>query len=688
MSKLPLGDLAEDLALTEPGFASFLWQLSQRDSKQLPDAVFYGLACSCGAEDVYEILREGTDSDRRRVLKKQLKFSGIVQDIGTALKLLEDSLRQRVAASYPQPHPFPVLIAELERVSERCVRLADCLKQRSKPNQETNSREIDLLVACAWSQVRDADHRNIVAKESPDIADLSDVLTGRPWTAREVDEQTIELLTARPAQKTLSALRRALDRGGHVYRVYGEYAFRCLQAAKVSGRYDVLLDAQEGCWGDDVSRDAETILRQAGTQVMEVALDRWKERPPSLWSILWLEVNPTPAVVQFLLDNFRHYVIVPGVYRFWGLLGEIGARDFLEPLIAEWRPGELAIGNAIHLITEVNDVHDSRLKPILEDTRKRMNELLPAVKSGDGSSLLPKVATPLRCTACKHTYHYHLTKLFLDKKKRIIIGEIVQCKGCGSIETYEMTADTYATLDFLLLSTTALAKPEDADQEDLPIKGYLSGVIAAGRKFKTVSEAHHFLARAVEREPENTMLRKHLANVLNNGNHPELALPHFIKVLQLEPQNAGVTYSVARILTDQGKYQEAIPYVEKLPQLIREGEMENGLRRYLFAGLVEQASLIFEKTGRRIPVWSGGNIEQAIVDPSGSNRPVTLDWHSLNVSDHAQFEQAYRQLLGDDLNESLNKPERLIPSGRSVKVGRNDPCPCGSGRKYKKCCGK
>jgi uncharacterized protein YecA (UPF0149 family) len=22
-----------------------------------------------------------------------------------------------------------------------------------------------------------------------------------------------------------------------------------------------------------------------------------------------------------------------------------------------------------------------------------------------------------------------------------------------------------------------------------------------------------------------------------------------------------------------------------------------------------------------------------------------------------------------------------------VRVGRNDPCPCGSGKKYKKCCG-
>jgi uncharacterized protein YecA (UPF0149 family) len=25
-------------------------------------------------------------------------------------------------------------------------------------------------------------------------------------------------------------------------------------------------------------------------------------------------------------------------------------------------------------------------------------------------------------------------------------------------------------------------------------------------------------------------------------------------------------------------------------------------------------------------------------------------------------------------------------SPRSEKVGRNDPCPCGSGKKYKKCC--
>ena len=36
-----------------------------------------------------------------------------------------------------------------------------------------------------------------------------------------------------------------------------------------------------------------------------------------------------------------------------------------------------------------------------------------------------------------------------------------------------------------------------------------------------------------------------------------------------------------------------------------------------------------------------------------------------------------------DLERMLNPPELLI----SNKVGRNKPCPCGSGKKYKKCCG-
>ena len=36
-----------------------------------------------------------------------------------------------------------------------------------------------------------------------------------------------------------------------------------------------------------------------------------------------------------------------------------------------------------------------------------------------------------------------------------------------------------------------------------------------------------------------------------------------------------------------------------------------------------------------------------------------------------------------DLEKLLNPPK----PAQSAKIGRNDPCPCGSRKKYKKCCG-
>jgi len=42
----------------------------------------------------------------------------------------------------------------------------------------------------------------------------------------------------------------------------------------------------------------------------------------------------------------------------------------------------------------------------------------------------------------------------------------------------------------------------------------------------------------------------------------------------------------------------------------------------------------------------------------------------------------------DQLNLNTGESERVVEQRRSEKVGRNDPCPCGSGKKYKKCCGR
>ncbi len=40
-------------------------------------------------------------------------------------------------------------------------------------------------------------------------------------------------------------------------------------------------------------------------------------------------------------------------------------------------------------------------------------------------------------------------------------------------------------------------------------------------------------------------------------------------------------------------------------------------------------------------------------------------------------------------DEDAPLPDAPVEQAKAEKTpGRNDPCPCGSGRKYKKCCGK
>lgn len=54
----------------------------------------------------------------------------------------------------------------------------------------------------------------------------------------------------------------------------------------------------------------------------------------------------------------------------------------------------------------------------------------------------------------------------------------------------------------------------------------------------------------------------------------------------------------------------------------------------------------------------------------------------------ADFNDAYDDTALDDIGDLPRPGDVTMPIRREApKVGRNDPCPCGSGKKYKKCCG-
>ena len=48
----------------------------------------------------------------------------------------------------------------------------------------------------------------------------------------------------------------------------------------------------------------------------------------------------------------------------------------------------------------------------------------------------------------------------------------------------------------------------------------------------------------------------------------------------------------------------------------------------------------------------------------------------------------WEDILSEEKRNEISKEYRQSKIVRVEKVGRNEPCPCGSGKKYKKCCGK
>lgn len=58
-----------------------------------------------------------------------------------------------------------------------------------------------------------------------------------------------------------------------------------------------------------------------------------------------------------------------------------------------------------------------------------------------------------------------------------------------------------------------------------------------------------------------------------------------------------------------------------------------------------------------------------------------VHWHDVSLQGLSDVERAKVEEAGTALRQ-----ERVATAMRDRKVGRNDPCPCGSGLKYKKCC--
>ena len=101
----------------------------------------------------------------------------------------------------------------------------------------------------------------------------------------------------------------------------------------------------------------------------------------------------------------------------------------------------------------------------------------------------------------------------------------------------------------------------------------------------------------------------------------------------------------------------------------------------LFTAMLEEIKSEVTKTLMTVQIRSEQQVE-AVAETQ--HAPLNLQYH------HAAYEEALgEEEEGREGLEDQGRQERHQPFVRQgEKVGRNDPCPCGSGKKYKQCHGK
>jgi hypothetical protein len=103
---------------------------------------------------------------------------------------------------------------------------------------------------------------------------------------------------------------------------------------------------------------------------------------------------------------------------------------------------------------------------------------------------------------------------------------------------------------------------------------------------------------------------------------------------------------------------------------------------------LNEADEVEEMTGR---VWVEASSAEVVrtENEAGAHRVLLELWRAYQERhDLAELGERWRhmQRIGPQIHELRASQLRPQPVRREGIPGRNDPCPCGSGRKYKKCC--
>jgi len=427
----------------------------------------------------------------------------------------------------------------------------------------------------------------------------------------------------------------------HIVKIMGLLAY----PAFIDPLFDCLTEKND----DFIQEEASESLCKFGALAEARIIDKWDtmDNSQKIFSYGVLEIVGGQLAIEHLKRMGMNGT--PGWEEMWCNtalnLPDHSFIKIIEPELKRKQPFIDETYLSLCLLLDYSPDNLNEIRDRVEASRQRSDRILKAMSGFKPEDIMTdSMILPMTCEACGKENRYEVKNVFIDpsqKKSVPFVGDDLACLSCGVQDKLSMSSMGYLSLSSEIMKKTMI---EDSGLEyEGPLKIFAVSILKG--KPTSLPEALNYYRKEIAHNPSEVKLLLGYANILIKIGRTEQAKTYYQKCLDLDDNCVEAALTLAEIYLQEDQPEDAYTVMHSM--------------------MLNHRNWQFFK----------------------------LDYNSF-----AEFESAFfakyetvRKLVkrpAIPMNIYFSDSLKNIPAVSKIKVGRNEPCPCGSGKKYKKCCGK
>lgn len=360
-----------------------------------------------------------------------------------------------------------------------------------------------------------------------------------------------------------------------------------------------------------------------------------EDRPVNLWSeeiLVCSDQRFLPLLEQKIADNENSMQLEDSYYKISVLLNQ-----------------------SSELLTDIRQRHE-------ETEKEKENSALNITRMLNPEPRVLWLNLEMVCQNCGYEAKYHARHVIVNDKQvdsLPMLGHDIPCAECNELNEFDLTEKGVETIQ------QELERIKEMNEQQVDLFSPLKLVKHEGEEQNTgEGQSYNPLREArenVRETPEKPVVWLIYGNLCYNLGQVEKSIECYRKCLSLNPNAVEATFGLAKVESECGNDDESL-------RLLRE-QWENWdqMKSYFVQGDESRFRFFrdYAQLHNEIREKIGANVSE-LKNPFRSSASQLMDSNAMTM-DHSFH-------------------RKTEPSKTAANAGRNDPCPCGSGKKFKKCC--